>query len=229
MHINLICFKSCLKDRVKMELNQYGGNIVIVDDTPENLTVLRQILTEQGYRVRPALNGESALKTIHADLPDLILLDIVMPGMDGFKVCAKLKADKTTRDIPVIFISALNDAENKVRAFSEGGVDYISKPFNSKEALARVKTHLALRSLVNNLEKNNIELQKALKEVKQLQGLLPICSSCKKIRDDKGYWNILESYIETYSEASFSHSLCPDCSEALYGDQDWYIKKKKKE
>jgi len=128
----------------------------------------------------------------------------------------------------VIFISALSDTEDKVRAFSEGGVDYISKPFNTEETLARVKTHLVLRSLVHNLEKNNVKLQKALDEVKQLQGMLPICSNCKKIRDDKGYWNILESYIETNSDASFSHTMCPECTEELYGDEDWFIKRKKR-
>jgi len=211
-----------------MEPDRSQKSILIVDDTPENLTVLRQILNEQGYRVRPALSGEIALKTIRADLPDLILLDIVMPGMDGYEVCAKLKADKATRDIPVIFISALKEIEDKVRAFSEGGVDYISKPFQAEEILARVKTHLTLYSLMNRLEEKNNKLQKALDEVTQLQGLLPICANCKKIRDDKGYWNILETYIEKHSEASFSHGMCPDCNKELYGKQDWFIDMKKK-
>jgi len=206
-----------------MEPNHSRGNILIVDDTPENLTVLRQILTREGYRVRPALSGEVALKTIQADLPDLILLDIIMPGMNGYEVCARLKIGEATRDIPVIFISALNEIEDKMRAFSEGGADYISKPFQSQEVLARVKTHLTLYSLINSLENKNIELQKALSEVKQLQGMLPICANCKKIRDDKGYWNILESYIERHSEASFSHGICPVCTDELYGDEDWYI------
>ncbi len=211
-----------------MDLNCSHKNILIVDDTPENLTVLRQILNEQGYRVRPALSGVIALKTIKADRPDLILLDIVMPEMDGYEVCAILKADKTTRDIPVIFISALKEIEDKVRAFSEGGVDYISKPFQAEEVLARVNTHLTLYSLVNRLEEKNIKLQKTLDEVNQLRGLLPICASCKKIRDDKGYWNRLEAYFEVHSDASFSHGICPECTEKLYGHEDWYIEMKKK-
>ncbi len=143
-----------------MELNHSRENILIIDDTPENLTVLRQILAEHGYRVRPALSGEIALKTIQADLPDLILLDIVMPGMDGYEVCASLKAEEASRDIPVIFISALNDTEDKVRAFSEGGVDFISKPFNAKEVMARVNTHLTLRSQQKELTKQNEQLIK---------------------------------------------------------------------
>ncbi len=205
-----------------MESDHTEGNIVIVDDTPENLTVLRKMLTEQGYRVRPAVNGEIALQTILVDLPDLILLDIVMPGMDGYEVCRRLKAEKKTCDIPIIFISALNEIEDKIRAFTQGGVDYISKPFHTEEVLARVKTHLSLYSMVSFLETKNLQLQKALDEVKQLQGMLPICSGCKKIRDDTGYWNLLESYIEDHSEASFSHGMCPDCEEELYGDEEWY-------
>ncbi len=211
-----------------MGSNHYNKTILIVDDTPNNLTVLRKILTGQGYRVRPALSGDVALRTIQADIPDLILLDIIMPGMDGFEICRKLKAEEKTRDVPIIFISALNQIEDKMRAFSEGGVDYISKPFHAEEVLARVKTQMTLYSLVNSLGKKNIELERALDEVKQLQGLLPICAGCKKIRDDKGYWNILESYIEKHSDVTFSHGVCSECSDELYGKEDWYIEMKNK-
>ncbi len=136
-----------------------GGNILIVDDTPENLSVLRQILTREGHRVRPALSGEIALKTVQAELPDLILLDILMPGMDGYQVCQRLKASESTRDIPIIFISALNDIDDKMKAFSAGCVDYISKPFQSEEILARVHTHLALRRQQEVLALQNRQLQ----------------------------------------------------------------------
>ncbi len=194
------------------------GNILIVDDKPENLTVLRQMLTEHGFRVRPAISGEIALKTVQADLPDLILLDIIMPDMDGYEVCRKLKADEQTKHIPIIFISALNELKDKVKAFSAGGVDYITKPFQIEEVLARVNTHINLHSLQRCLEKKNIELQKALDEVKQLRGFLPICASCKNIRDDQGYWTQIELYIRDHSEAEFTHSICPDCATKLYPD-----------
>ena len=179
--------------------------------------------------MRPALSGEIALKTIQNDLPDLILLDIVMPEMDGLEVCRKLKEGEKTREVPIIFISALDEIENKMRAFSQGGVDYISKPFHAEEVLARVNTHLTLYSLVNSLEEKNKELQKAIEEVKLLRGMLPICSNCKKIRDDNGYWDILESYIVKHSEATFSHSMCPNCVKEIYGDKDWFKMKRKKE
>jgi PleD family two-component response regulator len=191
------------------------GSILIVDDTPENLTVLRKILTENGFRVRPAISGEIALKTVQTDIPDLILLDIVMPNMDGYEVCRKLKAEKRTRNIPIIFISALNELEDKVKAFAEGGVDYITKPFQITEVLARATTHISLHSLQKRLEKKNSELLKAIDEVKQLRGFLPTCSSCKSIRDDQGYLERIETYISNYSEATFAHGICPDCATTL--------------
>ena len=122
-------------------------NILIVDDTPANLQLLAQLLNEQGYHVRPAPSGSLALKSAQRQPPDLILLDIMMPGMDGYEVCRQLKADDRTKEIPVIFLSALSETLNKTRAFSAGAVDYITKPFQAEEVLARVKTHLTLYGL----------------------------------------------------------------------------------
>ena len=154
------------------------NDILIVDDTPENLTVLRQMLTEHDYRVRPALSGEIALKAVKADIPNLILLDIMMPGMDGFEVCSKLKSEARTSDIPVLFISALNEAEDKIKGFQVGGVDFITKPFNTAEVLARVETHLSLRNMHLQLlgeieERKRAEkaLEKANRELDQLASL----------------------------------------------------------
>lgn len=120
-------------------------NILIVDDTPANLSVLLNMLTQHGYKVRPAINGDIALTAVRNELPDLILLDIRMPGKDGYQVCRELKSDAATRDVPIIFISALDDIDDKVKAFQSGGVDYITKPFQLEEVLARVQTHLMLQ------------------------------------------------------------------------------------
>ncbi len=120
------------------------ADILIVDDTPANLNVLSAILGKRGYRVRPAINGALALKAAQKAAPDLILLDVQMPGLDGYEVCRQLKRDAQTRDIPVIFISALDDVLDKVEAFQAGGVDYITKPFQIEEVLARVENQLAL-------------------------------------------------------------------------------------
>jgi PleD family two-component response regulator len=121
-----------------------NADILIVDDTPANLNVLSAILGKRGYRVRPAINGALALKAAQKAAPDLILLDVQMPGLDGYEVCRQLKGDAQTRAIPVIFISALDDVLDKVEAFQVGGVDYITKPFQIEEVLARVENQLAL-------------------------------------------------------------------------------------
>jgi sigma-B regulation protein RsbU (phosphoserine phosphatase) len=135
-----------------------NGNILIVDDTPVNLRLLSQMLAEQGYHVRPVPNGPLALAAARAEPPDLILLDIRMPEMDGYQVCERLKADAQTRDIPIIFVSALDATQDKVKAFSAGGVDYVTKPFRTEEVLARVGTHLALRALHEQLLEANARM-----------------------------------------------------------------------
>jgi signal transduction histidine kinase len=145
------------------------ANILIVDDTPANLRLLTGILAEHGYKVRAAPNGTLALQAAQSDPPDLILLDIMMPGMDGYAVCVQLKADERTRDIPVIFLSALTEAMDKIKAFSVGGVDYVAKPFQTVEVLARVETHLALRNLQKSLEEQNLRLQEEVAERKQAE------------------------------------------------------------
>ncbi len=190
-----------------------SGDILIVDDTPANLRLLSGMLGEQGCKVRLAPNGKLALMNAQAAPPDLILLDIKMPGMNGYEVCEELKADPRTRDIPIIFISALDLTEDKVKAFTFGGVDYVTKPFQVEEVLARVETHLKLSELQKQLTERVRELEEALAKVNKLEGLLPICSYCKRVRDDQDYWHRVESYIEARSEALFSHGICPDCYE----------------
>ena len=140
------------------------SSILIVDDTPDNLRLLTQLL-KADYRVRPFQSGAQALEAILFTPPDLILLDIMMPEMDGFQVAARLKADPQMQDIPVIFISALDDVESKIKAFTVGGVDYVTKPFQEKEVLARVQTHLALRNLQRELRTANERLSLQLEEL----------------------------------------------------------------
>ncbi len=136
-----------------------AGNILIVDDKPENLHVLETLLTRQGYQVRGVINGAMALRAIQSAPPDLILLDIMMSDMSGYDVCQRLKADPTTEPIPVIFISALDETFDKVRAFTNGGVDYITKPFQFDEVLVRVQTHLSLHTTRTALKELNAELE----------------------------------------------------------------------
>jgi sigma-B regulation protein RsbU (phosphoserine phosphatase) len=149
-------------------------NLLIVDDKPANLRLLASMLVEQGYKVRSAISGPLALTATRAAPPDMILLDINMPEMNGYEVCKRLKADKDTRDIPIIFISALDETHDKVKAFSVGGVDYITKPFQLEEVLARVETHLALRRLQKRLQDANKRFEEELALAAEIQaGFLP--------------------------------------------------------
>ena len=175
--------------------------VLAVDDKPQNLQFLGKLLSDNGYEVALAQSGSQALGFVRKDEPDLILLDIMMPEMDGYDVCRALKGDFSTRHIPVIFLTAKTDAEDVVKGFEAGGVDYVTKPFNSAELLARIKTHI---------------------ELKILRGLLPMCSKCKKIRDDQGFWKQVDSYIEAHTEVTFTHGICPECMKELYQDTRWY-------
>ena len=145
-----------------------ASHVLIVDDTPANVDILKVILSREGYNVSMAPNGEVALKVIPRSMPDLILMDVMMPGLNGFEVCEKLKADEATKEIPVIFVTAKAETDDIVKAFDVGGVDYITKPYQYREVLSRIKTHLQNQSLlkcnvllVEQLQKANIELDKS--------------------------------------------------------------------
>ncbi|NJP10412.1 MAG: response regulator [Leptolyngbyaceae cyanobacterium RU_5_1] len=153
-----------------MTFNQAGvskGDILIVDDTPDNLRLLSAMLTNQGFAVRKALSGHRAIASVQADPPDLILLDIKMPEMNGYEVCQSLKANPETCEVPIIFVSALDDALDKVRAFAVGGVDYVTKPFQEREVLARIEHQLRIQHLQQQLIEQNKELVRSNRELEQ--------------------------------------------------------------
>lgn len=202
------------------------GTVLIVDDDQNSLQLLARIIEMSGYRVRTASSGFAALESVQAEPPDLVLLDIMMPRMSGKEVCARLKQDERTRDIPVLFLTALGTADDKLEGFRMGAVDYITKPFDVEEVLARVATHATLRRLqrqlgeVNRelvtrnaeLESRNAELQLALGTIQTLSGLLPICGWCgRKVEIEDGTWVALERYIEDHSTVVFTHGMCPEC------------------
>jgi CheY-like chemotaxis protein len=216
-----------------------NASILGIDDAPANLHLLSQILGKRSYKVRVAASGARGLEAAWANPPDLILLDIMMPELDGYQVCKRLKADERSRDIPVIFISALGTIRDKIEAFRTGAVDYITKPFQAEEVLARVATHLTLSSLQKRLEvanrelerqnaeleQRNAELQQALSTIKTLSGLIPICGWCgRKIEGDGGQWVSVEAYVEAHSEATFTHGMCPDCFEQMSEDAKRLLK-----
>ncbi|MDM8536393.1 response regulator [Desulfobacterales bacterium HSG17] len=145
------------------------SNILVVDDNPDNLRLLVGILKDNDYKVRPAKDGQTAINSAISNPPDMILMDILMPEMDGYETCRRLKANSITQDIPIIFISALDAPIDKVKAFSGGGVDYVSKPFNEEELLARIDTHLSLRKAQKELAERNVLLQNEIAERKKTE------------------------------------------------------------
>jgi DNA-binding response OmpR family regulator len=154
---------------------------------------------------------------------DLILMDVLMPDQDGVETCRQIKSRDHLRDIPVIMVTAKNDLSNLKAAFEAGANDYINKPVQSVDLLARVSSALRLKHEMDcrkareqELRQSTENLQRALREVKVLRGLIPICASCKKIRNDGGFWQQLEEYLSEHSEAEFSHGLCQPCIKKLY-------------
>jgi signal transduction histidine kinase len=168
-------------------------NILIVDDTFQNLQILADMLSKSGYSVTGAPDGPTALMIAEHEPPELILLDIRMPDMDGYEVCKNLKSDKKTKSIPVIFLSALDELQDKIRGFSIGGADYITKPFQDEEVLARVNTHISLRKMQQQLEQQNILLQKEIIERKKAEEALKKANDELEIRVRKRTAELLKA------------------------------------
>lgn len=190
------------------------GTILLIDDSPTVLKMVAPILEAEGYIVNTALSGVEGIKSAEVDVPDLILLDIVMPGIDGYEVARHIKSHAKLRLLPIIFLTGKTAAKDIVKGFECGCVDYIVKPFNTAVLIARVKTH--------------INLKQARDEIDTLRGIIPICSRCKKIREDSGYWEEVETYIQNHSEAQFSHGYCPSCEEEQFANKSWWRKKHSK-
>lgn len=206
-------------------------SILIVDDSTENLLLLQSILQTGGYKdLLTAESAEQAFKHLGMDdsggdgaSVDLILMDIQMPEINGIETCRRIKEVERHRDIPIIMVTAVAQREKLQLAFAAGAMDYINKPVNKIELRTRVGSALKLKQEMDSrkareqeLKKRTQELEKALKEVKVLRGFIPICASCKKIRNDRGYWQLVEAYIREHSEAEFSHGICPDCIKKFF-------------
>jgi two-component system sensor histidine kinase/response regulator len=183
----------------------YIPNILIVDDVPANLKVLGGILKDKGYKIRPVLNGQLALQVAEKEKPDLILLDIMMPGMDGYEVCRRLKEMPHLNDVPVIFISALNDTNDIVKALTSGGVDFITKPFQAEEVKARVATHLKIRRQSEELKELNASKDKFFSIIAHdLRGPISNMLMISELISEKGSVdeNTLYTFLEMQKELS---------------------------
>src|SRR5437867_9625166 len=204
---------------------------LVIDDSLDMRNLIQTILTTKGQtEVLTAASAHDAFRHLAIEdhessdaAIDLILMDIMMSDMDGIRACQRIKAVERLRDIPIIMVTGMTDSEDVRAAFAAGAMDYITKPLNSVELLARVSSALALKRAIDIRKARERELVErhqqpgpATKEAKVLAGRMPICFSCKKIRDDQGYWHTIEAYIQAHSEVDFSHGLCPECMDKRF-------------
>ncbi len=188
--------------------------ILIAEDSLTSRCLLEAVLAKWRYEVVSCTDGKQAWERLQdKDAPKLAILDWMMPEMDGVEVCRRLREVDTQNPIYVILLTSLGEKGNIVKGLEAGANDYVIKPFDHNELHARIKVGFRVIRLQEELSKHVKELQDSLQHIKTLQGMLPICSYCKKIRDDKNYWQYLETYISEHSNADFTHSICPDCYE----------------
>jgi phosphoserine phosphatase RsbU/P len=187
-------------------------NILIAEDDPVSCRILEMTLASWGHNVCMTTNGQMAWDILRqADSPSLAILDIMMPEIDGCEVCRKVRELSTAIPPYIILLSAMSAKDDVVRGIQAGANDYLTKPFHREELRVRVEVGVRMLELQRVLADRVKELEEALSQVKQLQGLLPICSYCKKVRDDQNYWQKVETYISDRVDVEFSHGICPDC------------------
>jgi phosphoserine phosphatase RsbU/P len=186
--------------------------VLIADDEPLSRGLLESTLQMWGYKVVLAQDGTEAWQILQQkDAPRLALLDWVMPGLDGTEVCRRVRSTYPKEPIYLILITARMDREDMVTGLESGADDYLTKPFEPAELHARLKVGTRILDLQHSLAHRVRELEEALAHIKQLQGLISICSYCKRVRTNQNFWQQIESYISEHSEAEFSHGICPDC------------------
>jgi len=185
--------------------------ILIVDDEFSNIDVISAALEDE-YDIFTAMNGHDAVSQLKQHTIELILLDVIMPDINGFEVCKIIKANPLYVDIPVIFLTALDSREGTRQGLDVGAVDYLTKPVDLDLLKLRVRNHTESKERSDLIKEQRDLLEAALARIKRLEGIIPICMYCKKIRDDQNSWHQLETYISQHSEAMFSHGACPDCA-----------------
>ena len=242
-------------------------SVLVVEDSPCQAEQLRHMLEKHGYAVRIATNGNRALELIGEDLPSLVISDIIMPEMDGYQLCAAIRADDRIRDLPVVLLTALSSPRDILHALQCDADNFITKPYNESYLLSRMENIMAgirqrkkqesgncaeivhegehfklvteyqrifdflfstyeamvvknreLRDTQIELSEKVFELEAALERVRQLEGIIPICMYCKKIRDDEDYWHQIDQFISEHSGVRFTHGICPECLKAYYDE-----------
>jgi phosphoserine phosphatase RsbU/P len=187
-------------------------SVLVADDDVVSRTVVAAILRKGGYKVHLAVDGSEAWAMLQAPTPpSLAVIDWMMPGLDGPEICRRLRRLATSTPTYVVLLTSRDGSADIVAGLGAGADDYVTKPPQEDELLARISVGVRVIKLQQALAERVRSLEEALSNVKQLQGLLPICSYCKSIRDDQNYWRRVETYISDHSSAQFSHSFCPDC------------------
>jgi CheY-like chemotaxis protein len=191
--------------------------ILTADDEASSRKLLAAILRKSGYEVVSTSDGKEALAVLESEEPPRIaLLDWLMPGLDGVEVCKRVRSLEGGNSTYLILLTALGRKENIVKGLRAGADDYITKPFDTEELRARIKVGERILGLRSDLARQVLQLEEALAHIKTLQGIIPICMHCHRIRDDEEVWQRIESYLERHSEARFSHGLCPTCLKRHY-------------
>ena len=186
--------------------------ILIAEDDTTSQVMLKAMVAKAGYEPVVTGDGLSAYELlIKPGAPKLALLDWMMPGMDGAEVCRKIRELKSNDPTYIILLTSRDDKKDIIRGLKSGANDYITKPYDVEELQVRISVGRKVVELQSLLAGRIVELQAALGHIKTLKGLLPICMYCKKIRDDKQYWQQVEQYVTSHTEAQFSHGICPDC------------------
>ena len=207
--------------------------VLVTDDSPDILLLSTMLLRRAGYEVLEASTGKECLDAVRIHHPDLVLLDVVLPDMTGVQVCREIKTDKNLDDIFVILASGVRiSSEHQAEGLDIGADGYIIRPISNKEFLARVQAGERIKRAEHALREKEIqqqtlisELEAALAVIKTLKGYIPICATCKRIRDDEGYWNQLETYISKHTDAVFTHGICPTCLEQARTEMKEFFKK----
>ena len=185
--------------------------VLLADDDKLTLNVLHDVLVDAGYDVVTATDGEQAWKKLHESNSQVAILDWIMPGMEGIEICRRAHADPKLGNRYFILLTGKSKAEDVVLGLQAGASDYLRKPFEQSELLARVEVGVRFMELQRKLEDRVQELESALKQVHRLEGLLPICSYCKRIRNEQDYWERVDQYISQHANVRFSHNICPEC------------------
>jgi DNA-binding response OmpR family regulator len=196
-------------------------SILVTDDEPVGLFATVRVLRSAGYTVYEATTGEACIHIVREKVPDLVLLDVMLPDTNGYDLCRRIKTEADLRGPYVMMLSGTKIASDDQSAGLEIGADgYMTRPVANRELLARVQAMARIITAERERDRLIEKLKKALSEIKTLNALLPICANCKKIRDDKGYWEKIEVYVMEHTDSEFTHGICPECMKTLYGDLD---------